>query len=289
MEGRDKTVEELIEGEAGAPRAGLADRLSLTQFVIEHAGEAIFGLSREQQFVYANKAACVMLGYTRAELLAMSLSDVDKGFSLEGWPGQWQQMKAAQAVTSTSTFCANDGRLIPVEVTANYLEFNGREYSCAFVRDITERKRAESALRASEERYRSIVEDMHDAYYEMDLKGNLTFFNDALCKLHKRSREELMATNNRDYMDPKTAKELFSLYRQVYETGEPARGVIWKRTRPDDGERWFEFSSSLIRDAGGEPIGFRGISREITEQILFKGLKKRRRVLTEQRANSWPT
>jgi two-component system sensor histidine kinase/response regulator len=143
-----------------------------------------------------------------------------------------------------------------------------RRQLAAYQASDTAHQRAEAALKQSEERYRSIVEDMHDAYYEMDLKGNLTFFNEALCKLHKRSREELLGTNNRDYMDAETVGRMLSLYKQVYATGEPVRGLVWKRTRPDDGARWFEFSASLIKNGEGKPMGFRGISREITERIL---------------------
>ena len=132
----------------------------------------------------------------------------------------------------------------------------------------TEHRRAEEALRQSEERYRSIIEDMQDGFYEMDLKGNLTYLNEALCTLHKRSRQELLGTNNRDYMDAETANRMLVLYQQVYVTGEPLRGYVWKRIRPDDGERWFEASASLMKDASGKPVGFRGISREITQRIV---------------------
>jgi PAS domain S-box-containing protein len=65
------------------------------------------------------------------------------------------------------------------------------------VRDVTERKQAEETLQQSEEKYRTILENIEDAYYEVDLPGNLTFFNDSLCRLVGYSEEELMGMNNR--------------------------------------------------------------------------------------------
>ncbi|HJQ27057.1 MAG TPA: response regulator [Blastocatellia bacterium] len=141
---------------------------------------------------------------------------------------------------------------------------------CGLSRDVTARKRLEEALRQSEERYRTIIENMHDAYFEMDLRGALSFFNDALCTLHQRSREELLGKNNREFMDEETAKRMFDIFRQIYETGEPVRDVVWKRTRPDVGDRWFELSASLMRDAQGKGVGYRGISRDITPRILYE-------------------
>ncbi|MDO9066341.1 MAG: PAS domain S-box protein, partial [Chloroflexota bacterium] len=76
------------------------------------------------------------------------------------------------------------------------------------VRDITERKRAEEALRESEERYRNILANIEDGYYEIDIAGNFTFFNDSLCRILGYSKEEMMGMNNRQYTDKENAKKL---------------------------------------------------------------------------------
>jgi PAS domain-containing protein len=71
-----------------------------------------------------------------------------------------------------------------------------------------ERIQAEKALKKSEEKYRTILESIEDGYYEMDVSGNLTFFNDSLCRIIGYSRDELIGMNNRQYMDKETAEKV---------------------------------------------------------------------------------
>jgi PAS domain S-box-containing protein len=158
-----------------------------------------------------------------------------------------------------------DGSTIDVEVSVNYMEDGGRQMF-VFLRDITERKGVEEALRESEEKYRSILENIQDGYFEVDLAGNFTFVNDAICRRLGYSREELIGMNNRQYTDETTAKKTYQLYNRIYRTGEPVRNFEEEVIRKD-GTRWiYELSVSLIRNPEGKPIGFRGISRDVTER-----------------------
>ena len=134
------------------------------------------------------------------------------------------------------------------------------------MRDITERKRAAEALRESEEKYRTILENIEEGYYEVDIAGNFTFFNDSLCTLLGYSQDELMGMNNREYMDEENAKKVYQTFNAVYLTGEPARAFDWEVTRKDESRRFVEASVSLIRDPIGEPARFRGIVRDVTER-----------------------
>lgn len=126
------------------------------------------------------------------------------------------------------------------------------------------RQQAEETLRESEERYRSIIEGIEDGYYEVDLAGNFTFLNDAMCRLIGRPRQELMGLNNREYMDEETARQAYQTFSGVYRTGEPTKTFGWEIVREDGSRRAIETSVSLVRDRAGEPIGFRGIVRDIT-------------------------
>lgn len=132
--------------------------------------------------------------------------------------------------------------------------------------DITERKRAEEALRESEERYRNILDNIEDGYFEVDIAGNFTFFNDSLCKMLGYAREEMMGMNNKQYMDKEAAKKIYQGFNRVYTTGESYRAFDWEIVRKDGLKRSFEGSISLIRNPEGEPVGFRGIACDITER-----------------------
>jgi len=128
------------------------------------------------------------------------------------------------------------------------------------------RKKADGALYQSKEKYQNILSSIEEGYYEVDLAGNLTFFNDSLCKIYGYSRDELMGMNNRDYMTAETAKKTYEIFNRVYRTGEPTKIFDWKFIKKDDSTVDVEISVSLIRDQKGKATGFRGIVRDITKR-----------------------
>jgi len=132
--------------------------------------------------------------------------------------------------------------------------------------EIVARKKAEEVLRGSEEKYRTILENIEEGYYEVDLAGNLTFFNDSLCRITGSTRDELIGMNNREYMDQDTAKEVYRTFTNVYDTGKPTKGFGYEIKLKDGTRRNVESSVSLIKDAEGHRIGFRGIVQDVTQR-----------------------
>jgi len=133
-------------------------------------------------------------------------------------------------------------------------------------KEIADRMATEDALRQSEEKYRTILHSIEDGYYEVDLTGNFTFLNDALCSILGYSREELLGMNYRAYMKEQTADEIYRTFNDVYSTGRPTKVFGWEPVRKDGTRRHLEISISLMRDAKGEPVGFRGLARDVTER-----------------------
>jgi PAS domain S-box-containing protein len=127
-------------------------------------------------------------------------------------------------------------------------------------------KLEEEALRKSEEKYRTILHSIEEGYFEVDLAGNLTFFNDRLCAFSGYSKDELMGMNNRQFMTEEATKKVYQVFSEVYRTGEPANAFDWEMIKKDGTRCWIETSVSLIRDSNARPIGFRGIGRDVTER-----------------------
>jgi len=89
-------------------------------------------------------------------------------------------------------------------------------------------KETDGALYKSKEKYKNIFSGIEEGFYEVDLAGNLTFFNDSLCKIYGYTRDELMGMNNREYMTAETAKKTYKIFNRVYRTGEPTKIFDWE-------------------------------------------------------------
>ena len=149
-------------------------------------------------------------------------------------------------------------------------------------RESSERKQAEEALRESEEKYRTILESLEDGYYEVDITGNITFFNDALCEIFGYSGDELMGMNNRQYTDKEYAKKLYQTFNRVYTTEKPDKGFDWKIIRKDGARRYVEASVAIRKDSEAQRIGFRGIVRDVSERRHEEEEKVRLEVQLQQ-------
>jgi PAS domain S-box-containing protein len=128
-------------------------------------------------------------------------------------------------------------------------------------------RRAEVALRESEERYRTILDSIVDGYYEVDLRGQLMFCNDALLRIFGYSRSEVDTIDAISLLDNEQRESAMAVFTGVYETGEPAHSIDWEIGTRDGGKILIETSISLITDVDGNPVGFRGIIRDVTERV----------------------
>src|SRR4030042_123444 len=236
--------------------------------VVNNAGEAIMviqdGLAK-----FANPRAMELLGYSSGKLDPRRLVELvhpddrevaDKLYlaTLKG--------KGLSPAYHTYRIIGKGGDIKWTEITATKIIWEGRPAVLAVIADVTERKQAEEALRQSEERYRTILEDVGEGYCEADLVGNVVFVNDSMCRLLGYENEEIIGTNYRSYASEENARQIYKDTNSVYITGKPARWFSWECLTKSGEARFVEVAITPKLSAQGEVIGFRGIFNDVTER-----------------------
>ncbi|MDI6845383.1 MAG: PAS domain S-box protein [Candidatus Saccharicenans sp.] len=134
---------------------------------------------------------------------------------------------------------------------------------------LAERQKAR-ALTTQAEKTTLILDGMRDGYYEVDLKGRFTFVNKALARAWGRSREEMLGRSYRDFLVPESVEKVFSIFNEVFRTGQARLGVQAQVRDINDQLHVIEFSVALFRNEAGEPTGFYGIIHDVTERVRME-------------------
>jgi PAS domain S-box-containing protein len=244
-------------------RQRIEETLRLTQFSIDHSSYAVYWIGADARFLFVNNTACRCLGYTREELLTLTVHDIDPDLPRSDWEPRRRACQERSFSTFEARHRAKDGRIFPVEITSNYLRFNGTDYLCAFARDITEREKMEQALRTGEERYRLLFERNLAGVYRSTLSGRFLECNDAFARIYGyESAQDLMATSAWDMYFTQQDRQSYldRLRQQRYLTNLE---VCCRRK--DGTPVWLLENVGMVFEEGAEPI-IEGTVVDITER-----------------------
>ena len=257
------------------------DALRFTQFAVDHNSDATYWVRSDGRISYVNHAACQALGYSYQELISMRVPDIDPEFPDEKWGAHFLEIKEAGSMTFEAQHRTKSGRLFPVEILANYLAYDDQEYLCAYVRDITERKRAEEVLRESESKYRELFESAYDIICLVDGEGNIVDINRRGELLTGYSRAELRQMNLlRELVVPEDR----DLPRRLLERAGPGEEHVYEmRWRTKDGRTiHLEGASTFRFSPTGEFLSTRCTLRDITERKRVEAERERLMSAIEQ-------
>jgi PAS domain S-box-containing protein len=247
--------------------------------IIQNMEEGYYEVDLKGNFAFFNGAMSKILGYSPEELMGMNnrqfmteatAREVYRTFNEVYRTGNPQQAFDWEVIRKDGSICRLETSVSVVrDLRNNPSGFRG------IARDVTERWFARKALEESEEKYRTILQSIEEGYYEVDVTGDMMFFNDSMCRILGYSPGELRGMNNRNFMTEETAKTVYETFNQVYRTGEPTKVFGWELVRKDGQRRYVETSVSPIKDQKGEPVGFRGMARDITEQRALEKARER--------------
>ncbi|MBW2674103.1 MAG: PAS domain S-box protein [Deltaproteobacteria bacterium] len=242
------------------------DLSHLSEVIMSHVGVGIY-IVQDGIFVYTSPLYQKLTGYSDTELAGLDSLDYLHPDDREMTRGNAiKNLRGDRSDPYEYRFIRKNGEVMWVLEMVASIIYKGERASLGSFMDITERKRAEETLRFSDERSRTILEAIEDGYFEIDLTGTFTFVNDVICRHMRCPREELIGVNNRQFQDETNAKKTYRFFAEIYTTGKPVKAFEMEVLRKDGTRQISEVSISLVRDEEGNPIGFRGTSRDINDR-----------------------
>ncbi len=258
----------------------------LARDLIERIGVGIY-IIQEKKFIYASPSFLAISGYTLEELQDKHPLDLvhpdDRDFVRQQ---AVESLKGKVSKPYRYRFLKKSGGWAWILEQVTSIQYRGKPASVGSFMDITEYKHLEDDLRRSEERFRTIFEEMNETYYEVDLRGHFTFVNDSMCRNVGIPKEQLIGASYKLTTAMEDIDKTFKIFNEIYRTGEPVRGLKNRYIDKDGNVRWVELSAFPIRNEKGDIIGFRGIGEDITERVkaeeaLSKSEERYRTLLEE--------
>jgi len=243
------------------------DALKLTQFALDNAADAAYWMGPDAKFVYVNNAACRSLGYSRQELLTMTVHDIDPDFPKEVWPKHWEQVRQRGSFTLESHHRRKNGEVFPTEISINYINFGGKEYNCAFARDITRRKKAEETLQKSEEKYRTLVENIELGITLVDADHNILMTNSTVGKLFGSPVSEFIGKKCYNGFEKRNTICPHCPGVKAMKTGL-SEEIETERIREDGSRFSVRIQAFPLFSEEGKATGFIEVAEDITERKL---------------------
>ena len=176
--------------------------------LLSEAAEEGIAIHDNGVIIDANDALARIFGYELSEMIGMKAERL-------ATPESWKVIRKHIATKYDKPYegigVRKDGSTFICSLVGKPYKYKGRSLRLAVFRDNTERKR-------TEEKYRNILENIQEGYFEVDLAGNYTFLNDSMCRIHGYPKEELMGMNNRQYTEKEVAKKVFQAFNAVFKT-----------------------------------------------------------------------
>jgi PAS domain S-box-containing protein len=270
--GREEVVIEAINNGAdfylqkgGAPRAQFSElshkirqairrkqveeELRMMKSTVSNAAEGILWINLMGGITFFNDTICTMLGYTREEFARLTIRDINPHFIENHLGPLWSRVREREYLTVQDTTRKKDGSILPVEILLNYIEFGPHAYVFAFVRDITDRKRAEDELKSAYEKNKGLMDYANDAIFIADAKtGMLLDANKKAQELIGRTLAEIQGMHE-SALHPEEEEEKYRAYFKKHAL--EGRGLQEETVVDQKGNHIPVIVSATILDLGG--------------------------------------
>jgi PAS domain S-box-containing protein len=225
-------------------------------------------------FLAVNDAAVLKYGYSKKEFLSMTIKDIRPKDDISKLLGNVSSISSGINDAGIWRHFKKDGSIIFVEITSYVIDFEGRKAELILSNDITERKKAEEALKASEELYRKLLTTVPDLIIRTDISGNITFINEsAFPTLSFVPKETLLGKNILTFISEEDLPRAVKNTKLMFER---PLGIKEYKLKFEDGTILdAEINGDVIYDANNNPAGMVYVVRNITERKNMEIEKQR--------------
>jgi PAS domain S-box-containing protein len=265
-------------------RKKITQSLSLLNTAISNIHEAVFLIDQEGNFFYINQESSKKLGYDWKELLKMSVFQIDTSFSKEQWGVHWENLKTNKTLTFETFHKTKNGNIFPVEVNANYIEYEGKGYNLALVRDISERKRGEELTQLLQNQLTSTLDNTPNVAIQWyDEEGKVLYWNPASEILYGiKSADAVGKTLDKLIHTPDEAADFLKILKTISSENKPF-GPYESMVRRYDGKLGWVLATTFKIPTNDNKPCFVCMDVDITErkqaEILLKASEEKFRTL----------
>lgn len=236
---------------------------------LEHSADSIYWIEKNGKIIFANATAASRLGYTKDELLNLSVHDIDPHYSKEDWSAHWESLRHCRNKTIESFHIDKAGQEFPVEISINYMEVDGREYHTVYARDVSKQREIERLLRESEERCRLTLDATSNGIWDKNLQTGETHFGAKWASSLGYKEEDLEQgrINWQDLLHPDDKEKTLKALKEHLEGKSDSYCQEFRLLNSNKQWQWTLARGKVVQhDENGTPIRFVGTQNNIVER-----------------------
>lgn len=248
------------------------------QTIIQTSFDGFWICDIKGKLLEVNQAFCNIIGYTKEELLQMKISDFEINESPEDTARHIQKTIDTGNDRFETKHRRKDGAILDIEITATYLPEDGGKFFI-FNTDITNKKQAETALRESEAKYKTLSESSQDYIFSINKELRLIYLNQKAADAFHTTPNQIIGKPIKEIFPPKIAQSQTASLKKVFDTGETLSFI--SKTKFPSGFVWLDTKLVPIKDEQGKVFSIMGVSRDVTankiseEEIIKREAKFR--------------